>query len=195
MSRYAEWVSEASWEQVVAAMRSDVRAISGDEEHAWRVVLRLQAAIEGFTSQLQRALDLNASEMRALLALWDGGAMSISELGVRVNLSRPAATTLADRLEMKGLAKREASGSDRRRVELHVTQLAERQLAFASTDLQKALAAWVGDDSKGWVKFVDGVAQVRDAAQHATKQLEQTPFSPIQHPGKPRRKNKSEPYW
>ena len=140
----------------------------------------------GCTAQLYRALGLNASQMRVLLALWDGGTMSISERGVRVGLSHPAATTLADRLEAKELATREAGGSDRRRVELHITQLAERQMAFASTDLQDAFSLWIASGAHGWERFVEGLAQVRDVSHQAAKRLEQTLFEPVRQPGKRR---------
>lgn len=79
------------------------------------LVFQIGAAYDSYTSQIRRALSLNAHERLALSALWASGAMTMTELRARIPLSRAAVTTLVDRLEANGLVHRRSDESDRRR--------------------------------------------------------------------------------
>lgn len=84
-------------------------------------MFRSAAAFDRMTSQMRRALAINAHERLAIGLLWDRGPMTMSELGAGIPLSRAAVTTLVDRLERAGLVSRGGDESDRRRTVVTVT--------------------------------------------------------------------------
>lgn len=63
----------------------------------------------------------------SMIAKHDG--LSLSEIGSKVFLDKPAITGLADRLEKQGLVKRLRSSNDRRVVTLHLTSKGHQLLA------------------------------------------------------------------
>lgn len=69
-------------------------------------------------AQWLRGLTINAHERLALSHLWEHGPMTMSELGVRIPLSRAAVTALTDRLEALGYVQRTPDAHDRRRTVL-----------------------------------------------------------------------------
>src|SRR5688572_15161539 len=77
-----------------------------DPSSAWRHALRLAAGLETYVAQLRGELGISSNEMNALLLLWDGGACTMTRLADRIALSRPALTSLVDRLEQDGWVER-----------------------------------------------------------------------------------------
>lgn len=90
------------------------------------LVFRMGAAFDTYTSQMRRALSLNAHERLAIAALWSRGPLTMTELGTWIPLSRAAVTTLVDRLEEQGLVVRTNDGRDRRRT---VVKLADEDMS------------------------------------------------------------------
>lgn len=102
-----------------------------DQNEATQVadaVFRAGASFDAFTSQLRRALALNAHERLALSALWSRGAMTMTELGTLIPLSRAAVTTLVDRLEEAGLVRRGGDDADRRRKVVEITDAVRHRM-------------------------------------------------------------------
>lgn len=91
-------------------------------------MFRCGAAFDGYTSQMRRALSLNAHERLALAALWSRGPLTMTELGTRIPLSRAAVTTLVDRLEVSGLVQRRGDASDRRRTVVEMSDAAAARM-------------------------------------------------------------------
>lgn len=77
----------------------------------------------------------------ALLTLdtadYRGEALAMHQVGARIGLSRAALTSLADRLERAGYARRELDAEDRRRVLLVITHEGRELVATA---MQEVLA-------------------------------------------------------
>lgn len=87
-----------------------------------------QRSVEAFDDAVGRALDLGVAERRCLDWLTDG-PRSAGELAVATGL-RPAATTaMIDRLSARGLVRRVASDTDRRKVLVEMTD-AGRELTW-----------------------------------------------------------------
>ena len=63
-----------------------------------------------------------ASQQVVLGTLARNDGLSLSEIGKRVFLDKPAITGLADRLEQDGLVKRRRSSQDRRVIKLYLTK-------------------------------------------------------------------------
>lgn len=158
-----------SWSDVVGLMRSDVERLGDDPRHSWRLVLRLYASLDSLSHKLASTLDVSPREMSALFAIWDGGRCTMSELAERVDLSRAAVTTMADRLEAGGLVKRVPDPGDRRRVLLTITERYDQQLQLAFAPLTSELDELA--DSSDWRVFAQAAAGVRNAARSAVDDI------------------------
>ena len=66
-------------------------------------------------------LGLTYPQYLAMLVLWEGDAITVSELGQRLQLDSGTLTPLLKRLEASGLLQRERDTVDERRVLLHLT--------------------------------------------------------------------------
>lgn len=84
---------------------------------------------------MKKALDsqltevgVTASQHTVLSTLAHKDGLSLSEVGKRVFLDKPAMTGLADRLEKDGLVQRRRTSSDRRVVRLYLTPKGRRLL-------------------------------------------------------------------
>jgi DNA-binding MarR family transcriptional regulator len=157
-------------------MRMDVAEMGADPANAWRFALRLASSMEGLLIQYRRALGVSMTELQAVLALWDGGRMSMTDLGARIALSRAAVTTLADHVEQLGLIERMPDPGDRRRILLAVSAKAEAKLHEVTASLQERLADIAGADPKAWASFAAGAAAARVAIKDETAELRATDF-------------------
>jgi DNA-binding MarR family transcriptional regulator len=66
-------------------------------------------------------LGLTYPQYLAMLVLWEGDAVSVSELGQRLQLDSGTLTPLLKRLEASGWVERERDSADERRVRVHLT--------------------------------------------------------------------------
>lgn len=154
-------MASAEWKRAVELMRSDPAEMGADPEHAGRLLLRLGAAQLAHMGQLRRALGVTMSELHALLSLWDGGRCSMSELAERVDLSRAAMTTLADRIERAGYIERIPDPADRRRILLGVTPKWEKELFKSAAGLVEG-ATSVAQAAGDWPASAADVAGLRE---------------------------------
>jgi len=114
--------------------------------------------MHGFVCQLKTRMRIGASDLDAVMALWDGGGCSSSELARRIVLTRAAITTLSDRLVAAGLVERRRDPDDRRRSLLVVTPEVEAQLDWAARELQSDIATWAETD--GWTDVAPVLLQL-----------------------------------
>jgi len=82
-----------------------------------------QTATEMLDSAIADYLGVNDTDFRCLDILDQEGAMTAGHLAQRARLSPGAMTTLLDRLERKGLARRVRDDADRRKVIVEVTPM------------------------------------------------------------------------
>jgi len=66
-------------------------------------------------------LNLTYPQYLAMLVLWEGDGITVSELGQRLQLDSGTLTPLLKRLEASGLVQRQRDTADERRVLLHLT--------------------------------------------------------------------------
>lgn len=66
-------------------------------------------------------LNLTYPQYLAMLVLWEGDGVTVSELGARLQLDSGTLTPLLKRLEATGLIQRQRDTADERRVLLHLT--------------------------------------------------------------------------
>ncbi|MCW2973959.1 MAG: MarR family transcriptional regulator [Thermoleophilia bacterium] len=149
---------------VISLMQGDVADLGDDPAHALRLVLRLAGALDAFHARMRHDLQLQVSEYASLLALWDGGRCSLSQLSARVELSRAAMTALVDRLEGMRLVRRVPSPTDRRVVLVALDASFEERLLEQADGFAAALSGLAIDDPAAWRSFAETVAAVRTAA-------------------------------
>ena len=80
-----------------------------------------------FDDAASRRLGVNRTDTRVMDILERDGPLTPSRLAELSRLSRPAMTTVIDRLEKAGYARRQADRDDRRRVLVEMTPLARRR--------------------------------------------------------------------
>jgi DNA-binding MarR family transcriptional regulator len=101
---------------------SDVKGISR-EALIGRFAMAIRASqnvSEAFDEHVAARLGINRTDLRALDILDQRGAMSAGDLAAAMHLSSGAITTLVDRLERAGYARRRRDDGDRRRVLVEV---------------------------------------------------------------------------
>lgn len=70
--------------------------------------------------------EFNGAQGRILYILWEHGAVSLTEIGKMTSLAKTTLTSMIDRMEEKGLVKREQHPSDRRVILIHLTPAAKK---------------------------------------------------------------------
>lgn len=105
--------------QVLVALRQVIRATDLHSRH------------------LMKTTGLTAPQLLVLRELDSAGELSVSELARRISLSQGTVTSILDRLQARGLADRERSPTDKRRVRLRLTPAAQAALARAPLPLQE----------------------------------------------------------
>ncbi len=154
----------------VALMRSPVHALGQDPDNALRLALRLAGSLGMLLEQVHRCMGLRGSELAALMALWDAGRDSMTELGKRISLSRAAITTLADRLEAAGYMRRLPDPTDRRRVLVEVTPRFEHDLFQTLAEYGTALGAEAQRLGADWSAFATAAEHLhRLSRSHANE--------------------------
>jgi DNA-binding MarR family transcriptional regulator len=83
---------------------------------------RLVQADEVFNKELAKKHRVSQPQLTCLLALYEYGPLPVSKLAKYVLVKPSTATGIVDRLEEKGLVKRERSVLDRRIVTIHLTE-------------------------------------------------------------------------
>jgi DNA-binding MarR family transcriptional regulator len=106
-------MSNKSKEELIAEVRGRLRSMG--------------MANDLFDAAASRRLGVNRTDLRVMDYLQRNGPMTISRLADMNQLSRPAMTTVVDRLEKAGYATRRADPDDRRQVVVELTPKAQKQ--------------------------------------------------------------------
>ena len=109
-----------------------------------RLANRLRPVLLHLTRHLRRELaplGITGGQAALLHTIRTNPGIGIGELAVREGVSGPAMTAYVDRLELAGLVRRTRSTSDRRRVELELSEKGVRVLRSARARRTAWLAA------------------------------------------------------
>jgi DNA-binding MarR family transcriptional regulator len=88
------------------------------------------------------SLELTMGQFKAMMAITLVGPLPVGELGRRLGLSEPAASLLVDKLEERGLARRERDEDDRRRSLVTATPAAEELTDRLRRGREENLVRW-----------------------------------------------------
>ena len=107
--------------------------------HPGRTIARLARQVELAVS----SLELTLSQYRVLGILGDGQEAA-SVLADKLAVSRPSVTGVVDGLVARGLVRRDHRGSDRRRIDVGLTDEGRRLLATADAEVERRLTEIAG---------------------------------------------------
>lgn len=101
---------------------------------------RIIRAVDIHSRKLNSEFNITVPQMICLYSLTSDGSMTLSELTKQANLSASTVNGIVDRLEAKGLTKRNRSTEDRRRVFVNVTDAGRELTRAVPSPLQTQFA-------------------------------------------------------
>ena len=120
---------------------------------------QIQPKFTRFYSQMMMNQDLTLPQYALLGVLSREGALPMNEAGARLHITKPAVTHLSDKLEKKGLLKREAHPEDRR---VTLLKIQKKGLRIVDSIEKKALDfklrafnKFTGSEKDAITKFFD----------------------------------------
>jgi MarR family transcriptional regulator, 2-MHQ and catechol-resistance regulon repressor len=125
-----------------------------DQRKALNLYVKLMRASNRATGRIHRHLaedNLTVSQFAVLEALYHLGPLYQGELGQKILKSNANLTTVVDSLEKKSLVRRDRSGSDRRRVAVHLTDKGEMLISRVFPRHARVVAdelQYLSDDEK-----------------------------------------------
>lgn len=93
-------------------------------------------AIDLHSRQLNKELGLTSPQLLLMRSIRDSGEVTIRQLSMNTNMSQATATTIIDRIEKRGLVKRQRSQLDKRKVHAYLTEEGAELLEKAPLPLQ-----------------------------------------------------------
>jgi MarR family 2-MHQ and catechol resistance regulon transcriptional repressor len=117
--------------------------------HLWLVLMKAHRTLQRLATRSIEESDIGLSDFAVMEMLLHKGPQPVNEIGRRIELTSGAITTAVDRLESRGLVKREAHDTDRRARIVRLTArgkeraakvfaIHRRAMDSASTGLSKA---------------------------------------------------------
>ena len=97
--------------------------------HLWLVLMKAHRTLARLATRSIESSEVGLSDFAVLEMLLHKGPQPLNEIGRRVELTSGAITTAVDRLESRGLVKREANPSDRRARIVRLTAAGEEHAA------------------------------------------------------------------
>jgi DNA-binding MarR family transcriptional regulator len=102
-------------------------------------IRRLMQAKELYTKELNKKYSVSASQLNALLALYEYGPLAPSQIARYILVNSSTVTGIIDRLEMKGLAERKRISTDRRVITVELTQSGRKLAKNAPPPIQQKI--------------------------------------------------------
>ena len=112
-------------------------ADDGLEDSVLRSIRRITRSIDIYSRQLRAACDLTGPQLICMRQLAVEGSMTLSDLAAVISLSLATVSGIVDRLEARGLVRRERQQADKRRVLVILTRAGEKALRRAPPPLQE----------------------------------------------------------
>ena len=145
--------------QTPAAHRFEAAIMGGQVREGIRLLARLARVAE----QTCQATGISLPQYRLLVSAAQGPQRA-SELASAVGVSRPTLTSLVDGLEQAGLVRRVPVASDRRGIQLELTEEGRAAIVRAEGALSDRLLTLIDGDARNVVPLVRGVVVDMGAA-------------------------------
>jgi DNA-binding MarR family transcriptional regulator len=150
-------------------MSADVSARTApllDEQLSFALYSASLAMTKAYRPMLE-ALGLTYPQYLVMMALWEGDAPGVSELGERLGLDTGTLTPLLKRLEAAGLVERRRPPEDERRVEVRTTA-AGRALRRQAAGVAARITARTGCSAAELVQLRRRLLRLRDTIAGGT---------------------------
>ena len=116
-------------------------ALTEIEKRTGFLVYRTARGMKKMLDSELNKYSVSSSQYTVLNTLMEDDGLSLSEIGKRVSIDKPAVTGIADRMEKDGLVERRRTSQDRRVIQLFMTEkgraLAEKTEGIATQIDQK----------------------------------------------------------
>jgi DNA-binding MarR family transcriptional regulator len=103
------------------------------------LIRRLMQAGELYTKELNKKYQVSAPQLNCLLALYEHGPLSLSQLAKHVMVKSSTVTGIIDRLELKGLVRRLRNAPDRRMITIELTEAGNQLAQHAPSPIQQKI--------------------------------------------------------
>ncbi len=107
----------------------------------------------GFSDLYKQKFGITIPEWRVVAHLSHAGSVSVREIHQRVNMDKSKVSRAATRLELAGYVSKKVNGSDRRLVELELTQKGRDMIAELTPiaqDYEASVLAALGDQASSF---------------------------------------------
>jgi len=142
---------------------TDPNPIEAPQGGDFREGIRLLARLARVAEQTCQATGISLPQYRLLVSASEGSQRA-SELAAAVGVSRPTLTSLVDGLELAGLVKRVPVATDRRGIQLELTQAGREATYRAEHALSIRLMTLLNGEAGTVVPLVHGVVSDIGAA-------------------------------
>ena len=102
-------------------------------------IRRLMQAGELYTKELNKKYNISAAQLNCILALYDNGPLSPSQVAKYIMVNSSTVTGIIDRLEKKDLAKRLRISTDRRIITIELTEAGKKLAEHAPPPIQQKI--------------------------------------------------------
>ena len=132
-----------------------------------------QNVSEAFDEHVAAALGINRTDLSCLDILGQQGPLTAGQLAEAMHLSSGAITTLVDRLERRGYARRLRDDADRRRVLVELTPETEgRALPFYAPLFEGTIRLLENRTDQELELMIDFIEKGREMVEHELLKLE-----------------------
>ncbi|MEZ5559375.1 MAG: MarR family transcriptional regulator [Pseudomonadales bacterium] len=107
-------------------------------------IRKIIRATDLYSKHLSKTVGLTTPQLMLLQSIQELGTVAISRLAEEMSLSQATVTTILDRLEGRGLIRRQRSDQDKRVVHALLTPAGRKVLASAPTPLQDSFTERFG---------------------------------------------------
>jgi DNA-binding MarR family transcriptional regulator len=102
-------------------------------------IRRLMQAGELYTKELNKKYQVSAPQLNCLLALYENGPLSPSQIARHIMVRSSTVTGIIDRLEQKGLVRRTRVSPDRRVITIELTEAGQHLAQNAPPPIQQKI--------------------------------------------------------
>ncbi|MBW1916042.1 MAG: MarR family transcriptional regulator [Deltaproteobacteria bacterium] len=112
-------------------------------------IRRLMQAGEIYTKELNKIYNVSAAQLNCLIALYENGPLSPSQIARHILVNSSTVTGIIDRLEQKDLVKRTRISTDRRVVTVELMKTGKMLAENAPPPIQQKLIDGLNQLTKG----------------------------------------------
>ncbi|MEC8582490.1 MAG: MarR family transcriptional regulator [Pseudomonadota bacterium] len=140
---------------------------------------RILRATDLFDREIKQATGITPVQFRVLQVIADKGLATAKEISIRMRVSQATVTSLIDKLVRVGMVTREKSASDRRQINIHITDIGQQTIKDAPDPLQQRFVRKF-DALEDWEQAMLVASLERVAAMLDADEID---ASPVLHAG------------